>query len=103
MKTDRSQDVGHIDVDYVARLARLSLSAAEIEAFNRQLKQILDYFDQIKAVDVENVEPMSHPIPLQNVLRDDEPSSDREISTDAIASNAPQWQAGTFVVPRIIE
>ncbi len=105
MKKDQSQDVDvqHIDVEYVARLARLSLSGDEITAFTRQLEQILVYFDQLKRVDVKDVEPMSYPIPLQNVLRADDPATGPQLETDEIANNAPQWQDGTFMVPRIIE
>ncbi len=91
-----------MDVAYVARLARLSLSEAETQAFEQQLEHVLRHFDQIRQVDVTGIEPMAHVIPLENVMRVDLPSAE-SMDVREVADNAPQWRNGTFVVPRIIE
>ena len=56
------------DIHYVARLARLELSAAEEQKLGGQLRQVLDYIEQLKRVDISNVEPTAHAIPLANVM-----------------------------------
>jgi aspartyl-tRNA(Asn)/glutamyl-tRNA(Gln) amidotransferase subunit C len=89
------------DVEHVARLARLSLSEAELERMRGQLAAILEYIEKLKAVDVAGVEPTSHAVPLVNVMREDEvePSADHE----AMMANAPERSGEFFRVPRIIE
>lgn len=89
------------EVERVARLARLGLTEAEKERFQRELTQILGAFSALQQVDTEGVEPTSHAVPLQNVLRADEvrPSLPRH---EALA-NAPETDAGLFRVPRILE
>jgi aspartyl-tRNA(Asn)/glutamyl-tRNA(Gln) amidotransferase subunit C len=58
-------------VEHVARLARLDLSAAEKEAYAQQLGMILEYADRINALDTEGVEPLDHILPIQNIFRED--------------------------------
>jgi aspartyl-tRNA(Asn)/glutamyl-tRNA(Gln) amidotransferase subunit C len=89
------------DVEHVARLARLALSEEELERMRVQLSAILEYIDKLAGVDVSNVEPTSHAVPLVNVMRDDEvePSLPRE----AMMANAPDPAGELFRVPRIIE
>ncbi len=90
-----------IDVTYVARLARLYLSAEEIAAFQSQLGQILDYVQTIRGVDVTGVEPTAHAIRVQNVFREDTPVGGLPMET--ILANAPQHADNQFLVPRIVE
>lgn len=89
------------EVEYVAHLARLELSAAEAEEFTGQLSQILEYFDQLNRVDTSGIEPTSHALGVVNAFREDEvkPSDDQETAL----KNAPARQDGFFRVPRIIE
>lgn len=89
------------EVRYVADLARLELSAEEVEQFTSQLNGILEYMEQLDELDTDQVEPMAHVLPLKNVLRDDvaAPSLGRE----ATLANAPEADKGHFVVPKIIE
>lgn len=89
------------EVEHVARLARLELSADEKERMGRELDGILAYIDKLRAVDVSGVEPTSHAVPVTNVMRDDElePSFPRE---DMLA-NAPDRNGDLFRVPRILE
>src|SRR6476661_5417699 len=69
-----------IDVNYVAHLARLSLSPEEAQKYGAQLGQVLGYIEKLKEVDVTGIEPTAHAFPLINVTRPDEsrPSMDHE-------------------------
>ena len=90
-----------IDVQYVAHLARLSLSPEEEQKIGAQLGNILGYIEKLKEVDVSGVEPTAHAFPLVNVTRPDEvrPSMSNE---DALR-NAPAHANGLFMVPKIVE
>jgi aspartyl-tRNA(Asn)/glutamyl-tRNA(Gln) amidotransferase subunit C len=89
------------NIQYVAHLARLSLSPAEEEQFGGQLAGILGYIEKLKQLDVSGVEPTAHAVPLVNVFRPDvaRPSLGNE---DALR-NAPAKANGLFVVPKIVE
>jgi aspartyl-tRNA(Asn)/glutamyl-tRNA(Gln) amidotransferase subunit C len=89
------------EVDHVARLARLELSAADKERMRSELDGILSYIDKLRALDTRDVEPTSHAVPVTNVMRDDveRPSLPQE---DMLA-NAPDRHRDMFRVPRIIE
>jgi len=92
---------GEFDVKYIAHLARLELSADEEKQLAGQLGQILGYVEKLKEVDVTNVEPTAHAVPMVNVTRPDKirPSLPKE---EALR-NAPQQSDGLFVVPKILE
>ncbi len=89
------------EVEHVARLARLALSADEKDRMRSQLDAILGYVEQLRRVDTAGVEPTAHVLPLVNVMRDDEvrPS----YPAGAMLANAPDAQDGQFRVPRILE
>jgi aspartyl-tRNA(Asn)/glutamyl-tRNA(Gln) amidotransferase subunit C len=84
----------------VARLARLTLDDDELARATVQLGDMLDHFADIDALDLDDVEPMTHPTPIANVLRDDVelPVLDR----DEVMAEAPQAEDGRFRVPPII-
>jgi aspartyl-tRNA(Asn)/glutamyl-tRNA(Gln) amidotransferase subunit C len=90
-----------MDIDKVARLARLDLSQDEKEIFGNQLDQILEHMEQLNRLDTAGVEPTSHAIPISNVFREDEtrPSFPR----DEVLAIAPEVEGGYFKVPKIIE
>jgi aspartyl-tRNA(Asn)/glutamyl-tRNA(Gln) amidotransferase subunit C len=89
------------DVEHVAELARLALTAAEKEQFIVQLNDILTYFEKLNELDTSDIEPTAHVLPMSNVFRDDEvrPSLDRA----KVLHNAPEESHFFFKVPRIIE
>ena len=89
------------DVKYVAHLARLSLTPEEEKKFGAQLGQILGYIEKLNQLDVSQVEPTAHAVPLVNVTRPDEvrPS----ISNEDALRNAPAKANGLFLVPKIVE
>jgi len=90
-----------INVKYVAHLARLNLTPEEEEKFHTQLGHVLGYIEKLKEVDVSEVEPMAHAVPLVNVTRPDEvrPS----LSNEEALRNAPAKANGLFMVPKIVE
>lgn len=98
---EKPTDSRAIDVPYVANLARLALTEAEIATFQGQLSQIVDYVRTINQLDLSGIAPTSHAHPLENVFRADEvkPSLDR----DAVMRNAPLSRDGQFIVPKIVE
>ena len=82
---------------HVARLARLALSDEEIETMAAELSGILEHVDRIGGMDLEGVEPTSHVVALQNVLRPDEPSP--SLPRDRALASAPDPADGAFRVP----
>ena len=90
-----------IDVNYVADLARLELSADEAKRFSEQLNDILGYVTKLSDLDVEGVEPMAHAETVYDVMRDDvaRPGPGAEIAL----SNAPEQSGGQFKVTRVVE
>ena len=95
-----SDRISAADVAKVARLARLDLTAEEIERMTVQLDGMLEHFADIDALDLASTPPMTQPYPLVNVLRPDvvEAGLDR----DEVLAAAPQAEDGRFRVPPII-
>ena len=89
------------DVEHVARLARLELNDDELGRMREQLNAILGYIDKLRELDVTNVEPTSHAVPLVNVMREDEVVPC--LPQDQMLANAPDRVGELFRVPRIIE
>lgn len=89
------------DVEHVARLARLELTDAELDASTEQLEAILEHAEDVAALDLADVPPTSHPLPLVNVLRPDVvgPTVDR----DEVLAAAPATESDRFRVPRILD
>jgi aspartyl-tRNA(Asn)/glutamyl-tRNA(Gln) amidotransferase subunit C len=98
--TDSPEPISRADVAHVAHLARLALTEEEIERFTAQLAAVLGHAADLAALDLSGVAPTAHPLPLRNVLRDDEvrPSLDR----DETLAQAPAAEGGRFRVPRIL-
>ncbi len=88
------------DVLHVARLARLDLTEEEVDRYTEQLADVLDHAADVAALDTSGVPPTAHPLPLENVLRDDvvQPSLDRA----EVLSQAPATEDGRFKVPPIL-
>jgi len=89
------------EVEHVAKLARLDLSDQEKPLFTEQLNDILKYVEKLNELDTEHIEPTSHVIPVENVLREDElrPS----LPIEKVMLNAPDEDEGQFRVPAVIE
>ena len=95
-----SERISQADVVKVARLSRLALATGDAERYVSQLSGMLEHFADIDALDLDGVEPMTQPLPLANVFRDDvlRPSLDR----DEVLASAPASQEGRFRVPPMI-
>ena len=89
------------DVDDIAALARLYFSEEEKEELKVTLNSILDYFDKLSELDTENVEPLSHILPINNVMREDEVHE--SLGQEKALENAPKHEKGYFVIPKVIE
>ena len=89
------------DVDYVAQLARLTLSEVEKELFTTQLNAILEYMENLNELDTTAVEPTFHVVAHQNAMREDKVQ--QSITQEDSLNNAPDRATGCFRVPRIIE
>ncbi len=90
----------HIDVRYVAELARLELTEEECEQFQPQLDAILSYAESLSQLDLEGIEPMAHPVPVHDVMRDDLPHT--SLDRDAVLANAPDQAQSQIRVPKVI-
>jgi len=88
------------DVEHLARLARLALTAEEKETYRGQLEEILRYMEKLDELDVAGLEPLTHPLPLRNVLRKDEPAPG--LARPEALANAPEQKDGMFKVPTIV-
>lgn len=90
-----------LDVRYVARLARLELSDAEVAQYQAQLSDVLKFAEALRQVDVSDVEPTAHASAVFNVFRADEP---RPCFTQKEAlANAPRQANDLFVVTKVLD
>jgi aspartyl-tRNA(Asn)/glutamyl-tRNA(Gln) amidotransferase subunit C len=90
-----------IDIEHVARLARLALTEEETEQLRRQLAVILEHAAKVGEVATDDVEPTAYAIPRANVYREDVPEPSLP-QAEALA-NAPEQEDGRFKVVRIVE
>lgn len=91
------------EIQHIAHLARLELSAAELEKYGSQLSAVLEYIDQLKEVDVEGVEPTAQVTGLENVWRKDEPRDCPESEREAALDEAPELEERQVKVKRVLE
>ncbi len=90
-----------IDIDHVARLARIALTKEEAARFSAQFSRLFEYIAELQALDVSHISATAQVIPLHNVMRDDAVTAclDRE----AALENAPDRDGPYFKTPRILE
>jgi len=85
----------------VAHLARIDLTPEELETLSVQLKDILDFIDKLKKIDIQKIQPTSHILPINNVFRDDIPGD--SLPYNKALDVAPERKGNFFSVPKIIE
>jgi len=90
-----------LDVNYVAKLARLRLTADEARVFQGQLDHVLEYADKLSEVDVSGVEAAAHAVPIFDVVRADEARV--WFAPEEALRNAPRQANGLFVVTKVVE
>ena len=89
------------EVRWVAHLARLELSEAEVQDMTRQLGAIVEYVNQLQAVPTDGIEPLAHALELNNVFRDDLAAP--SLPVDAALANAPARKGNFYSVPAVLE
>lgn len=89
------------DVEKIAHLARLGISEADVPGYVSNLSDILELVEQMSAVDTSGVTPMAHPLDAQQRLRVDAVTETDQ--REQLQANAPQVDAGLFLVPQVIE
>jgi aspartyl-tRNA(Asn)/glutamyl-tRNA(Gln) amidotransferase subunit C len=90
-----------IDVPYLARLARLQLSAEEADLFGGQIGRILDHVEQMNKLDISGIEPTAHAISVFDVIRED--AVTESLPKETILANAPHNANGLFLVPKVLD
>ena len=90
-----------IDIEHVARLARLELTEEEKARLREQLGVILEAAAKVSEVATDDVPPTAYAIPRSNVLRPDEITP--SLTTEEVLSNAPEVEDDRFKVPRVVE
>ena len=89
------------DVSRIARLARIKVTAAEVENTRDQLNGILGFIEQLQAVNTDGIEPMAHAVDVVQRLRADAVSEPDQ--REAFQAVAPETEAGLYLVPKVIE
>ncbi len=88
-------------VEYVAHLARMELKPKELEKLSKQLQDILGFIDKLKKINIENIAPTSHILPINNVFRED--NLKKSLPCEKALENAPAREGNFFSVPKVIE
>ena len=89
------------EVRHIAKLAKLSLSDAEVEKYSKELGQIADFVAELNEVDIAGVSPTAHVVDKNNVFRKDEMKD--SFPREQILKNAPSKEAGCISVPKVVE
>ena len=92
----------HIDIDYVADLARIELTDKEKSTLSAQLDDILSHFAKLSAVDVDGIEPMAHTQDIHNVWRTSDTPGET-FAAEALNKMSPEQRDNQVVVPKVVE
>ena len=90
-----------LDIDHIARLARIELTDEEKSKFAAQLGDVLHHIEQLSKVDVSGVEPTAHAFAVNNVWRED--VAKPGLPVEAALKNAPAQRDNMVVVPKVVE
>ena len=89
------------EVNKIAWLGRIAIDEDKIEAYARDLSGILDFVEQMSALDTSAVSPMAHPMDQAQRLRTDQVTETNQ--RELFQANAPLVEAGLYLVPKVIE
>jgi aspartyl-tRNA(Asn)/glutamyl-tRNA(Gln) amidotransferase subunit C len=89
------------EVEHIAELARLELTAEEKEQYRQQLSAILEHVARLQALDTEGIPPTSSVLPVTGRLREDEPRPG--LPVEVVLGNAPAKKKDQFLVPPVLE
>lgn len=101
MSDQKTVKISEDTVKYVAHLARIRLKEDELKILAGQLQDILEFIDKLKQVNIDKISPMSHILPLENVLRKDK--QHKCLSIDKLINQAPHKKENFFGAPKVIE
>jgi aspartyl-tRNA(Asn)/glutamyl-tRNA(Gln) amidotransferase subunit C len=96
-----SQTITKETVNYIAKLSKLDFTDKESEQLSNELDRIFNYINKLNELNTDNIEPTSHVLDIQNVMRSDEVVE--KLTNEDALKNAPQAEKGHFKVPRVIE
>ena len=88
------------DVAKVGMLARLALTASDLERMTGELSKIVDFVSQLGELDTDAVAPLAHPLETRNVFREDLPAT--SLTTEQALANAPRQDGSCFLVPAVL-
>ena len=91
-----------LDIDYIAKLARLTLTSSEKERFARELKDVLAHVEKLKERDLSNVAPTFQTTGSTDVVREDEVEKERILPSKEALANAKSVERNLFKVPKVI-
>jgi aspartyl-tRNA(Asn)/glutamyl-tRNA(Gln) amidotransferase subunit C len=91
----------HTDINRIAHLARLQIDEQDVADYVRNLSDILGFVEQMNGVDTLDVVPMAHPLDAVQRLRPDVVTEDNQ--RELFQAQAPQTEAGLYLVPKVIE
>ncbi len=100
-KEDGLMSITLKDVDHVANLARLDLTAEEKERFAGQLNAILKYAEKLNELDTDQIEPTTHVLPITNVMRED--VRKESLPIEKVLLNAPDEEDDQIKVPAVLD
>ncbi|MCH2605542.1 MAG: Asp-tRNA(Asn)/Glu-tRNA(Gln) amidotransferase subunit GatC [Nitrospinales bacterium] len=89
-----------MDIEHLAKLARLKLTDAEKELFSKQMGTVIKYIEKLSELDTKNVEPTAHVLGLNNVFRDD--AVTKPLTVQDPINDSPAHSKGHYEVPKII-
>jgi len=89
------------DVKTIARLARLGIAEQDIPGYAKTLSSIMEFVAQLDKVDTASVQPMAHPLDMTQRLREDVVTE--QVDRELYQQNAPQVEAGLYLVPKVVE
>ena len=96
--------ISKIEVEHIAKLARLGLTPAEIKKFQRELSSILDYIEKLKKVDVTGMLATSHPLAVENETREDEAKNQKfKNNSQKLLDLAPKKKEGFIKVKSVFK
>jgi aspartyl-tRNA(Asn)/glutamyl-tRNA(Gln) amidotransferase subunit C len=90
-----------LNIDQIAKLARLALTPEEKATFSQQLGSVLHHIEQLSKVDVSGVEPTAHAFAVSNVWQDD--VARPGLPVDQALRNAPAQRENMIAVPKVVE
>jgi len=94
------QENSKIDINHIAKLARLKLTDAEKERFSKQMGTIIEYIEKLNELDTKDVEPTAHVLGLNNVFRED--VATKPLTDQNPINDSPAHSKGHYEVPKII-